>query len=58
MLRLKNNSLDSLFADRDTGDGKVGSLPPINYIDDYSLKSVGKIQKMFIHLWKGESTGM
>jgi hypothetical protein len=33
-------------------------LPPINYIDDYSLKSVGKIQKMFIHLWKGSSIGM
>ena len=56
MVKIKNHSLESLLDKKEKG--KICNLPPINYIDDYSLKSVGKIQKMLIHLWKEKSLGM
>ena len=34
------------------------SLIPINCIDGYSLKSVGKIQKIMFLIWKSDCVGM
>lgn len=33
-------------------------LIPINFLDEYSLKSVGIIQKVFYYLWGSEAYGM